>query len=180
MKKKILGVLAVITVFLLFSCLLYTSREPERCPLCNFIKSHAPCLVNVETGEIEEMTLYTPHYTLVGEIAEEQTDSTFSFVDIVGCRGTRLSSPYIMELDVPSTGAPITKRNFCRDCRSLLAGRKGYVIADLYVPGKPGIYEIQNDMHLDIRCYTLTALLDETGKQYQLTVEGTYSNVNIS
>ena len=180
MKKKILCVLAAITILMLFVYLLCTNREPERCPLCNFIKSHGPCLVNVRTGEIEEMALYTPHYTLVGEIAEAQTDSTFSFVDIAGCRGTRLSSPYIMALDVPSTGAPIIRQHFCRDCRSLLSGQKGYVIADLYVPGKPVIYEIQNDMHLDIRCYTLTALLDETGKQYQLTVEGTYSNVRPS
>lgn len=150
--------------------------EPTRCPLCGYIKSHAPCLVNVNTGEVEEMALYAPHYQLVGEIAELQDDSTFSFVDVAGVRGTRLSSPWIMELDVPIVDAPILKYHFCRDCRKLLSGHEGYVIADLYVHGEPVVYEISDGMNLDLRCYTITAEVNDLGSVYAFTVKGTHQN----
>ena len=174
MKKKIIGIAAVVLVVALLVCggILYFG--PARCPLCDFIKSHAPCLVNVATGEVEEMALYTPHFTLVGEIAEEQTDSTFSFVDVAGARGTRVSSPWHMELEVPVTMEPIFKYHFCRDCRKLLADQAGYVIADLYVPGEPVIIPITAGMEQALRCYAITAVMNDTGDIYELTVEGTY------
>lgn len=122
------------------------------------------------------MALYTPHYKLVGEIAELQDDSTFSFVDVAGARGTRLSSPWIMELDIPVFEAPIFKHHFCRDCRNLLSGQNGYAIADLYVHGAPVIYEISDGMELVLRCYTITAEVNDFGSKYAFTVKGTYQN----
>lgn len=174
MKKKIVRIVeAVLTVALVIGGgILYFG--PDRCPLCNFIKSHAPCLVNVATGEVEEMALYTPHRKLVGEIAEVQDASTFSFVDVAGARGTRLSSPWIMELEVPVTKAPVFKYHFCRDCRRLLADQDGYVLADLYVHGEPVVIPITAGMQQELRCYAITAIMNETGDAYELTVEGTY------
>ena len=174
MKIKITRILAIVAVLaiIIVSTLLYIG--PNRCPLCGFIKSHAPCLVNVKTGEVEEMALYTPHYKLVGEIAEVQDDSTFSFVDVAGAKGTRLSSPWIMELDIPVMSAPALKYHFCRDCRKLLSGHDGYVIADLYIHGKPAVYEIYDGMKLDLRCYTISAEKSDIGNEYAFTIEGTY------
>ena len=147
---------------------------PDRCPLCDFIKSHAPCLVNVATGEVEEMALYTPHYQLVGEIAEEQNDSTFSFVTIAGARGTRVSSPWIMELDVPVAKEPLFKYHFCRDCRKLLADQAGYVIADLYVHGQPVVIPITDGMEQELRCYKITAVMNVEDNVIELKVVGTF------
>ena len=174
MKKKILCVTAAVlaAAALIYGAVLYFG--PDRCPLCDFIKSHAPCLVNVATGEVEEMALYTPHYKLVGEIAEVQDDSTFSFVDVAGTRGTRLSSPWIMELDVPVTKEPVFKYHFCRDCRMLLADQSGYVIADLYVHGEPVIIPIVDGMEQELRCYKITAQLNGFGDEYKFVIEGTY------
>ena len=174
MKKYFTRILAIATMLTLIAVSTILYIGPDRCPLCDFIKSHAPCLVNVKTGEVEEMGLYTPHYKLVGEIAEVQNDSTFSLVDVAGARGTRLSSPWIMELDVPIISAPIIKYHFCWDCRKLLNGHNGYVVADLYVHGEPVIYEIFDGMKLDIRCYTITAVKNADADQYKFTLEGTY------
>ena len=176
MKKKIFSIVAAVLVaaIAIGGGKLYFGYD--RCPLCDFIKSHAPCLVNVETGEVEEMALYTPHYKLVGEIAEEQNDSTFSFVNMAGARGTRISSPWIMELDVPVTKAPLFKHHFCRDFRKLLADQSGYVIADLYVPGAPVIIPITDGMEQELRCYKIMAALAEDATEYKLIVEGTYGN----
>lgn len=175
MRKIAKITVAIIAIALvLWFAILYFG--PDRCPLCDFIKSHAPCLVNVATGEVEEMALYTPHYQLVGEIAEEQNASTFSFVTIAGARGTRLSSPWIMELDVPVTKEPVFKYHFCRNCRKLLADRAGYVIADLYVHGQPVVIPIADGMEQELRCYKITAAMNAEDNVIELKVEGTYKN----
>lgn len=176
MKKKVISIVAaVLTAALVIGGgVLYFG--PDRCPLCDFIKSHAPCLVNVATGEVEEMALYTPHRKLVGEIAEEQMDSTFSFVDVAGARGTRLSSPWIMELDVPVTQEPVFKYHFCRDCRKLLVDQGGYVLADLYVRREPVVIPITVGMDVELRCYRITAGMRGEADAYELKVEGTYEN----
>ena len=175
MRKIAKITVAIIAIALvLWFAILYFG--PDRCPLCDFIKSHAPCLVNVATGEVEEMALYTPHYQLVGEIAEEQNDSTFSFVTIAGARGTRLSSPWIMELDVPVAKEPLFKYHFCRDCRKLLADQAGYVIADLYVHGQPMVIPVTDGMEQELRCYKITAAMNAEDNVIELKVEGTYKN----
>ena len=175
MRKIAKITVAIIAIALvLWFAILYFG--PDRCPLCDFIKSHAPCLVNVATGEVEEMALYTPHYQLVGEIAEEQNDSTFSFVTIAGARGTRVSSPWIMELDVPVAKEPLFKYHFCRDCRKLLADQSGYVIADLYVHGQPVVIPITDGMEQELRCYKITAAMNAEDNVIELKVEGTYKN----
>ena len=175
MRKIAKITVAIIAIALvLWFAILYFG--PDRCPLCDFIKSHAPCLVNVATGEVEEMALYTPHYQLVGEIAEEQNDSTFSFVTIAGARGTRVSSPWIMELDVPVAKEPLFKYHFCRDCRKLLADQAGYVIADLYVHGQPVVIPITDGMEQELRCYKITAVMNVEDNVIELKVEGTYKN----
>lgn len=173
MRKMAKITVAIIAIALvLWFAILYFG--PDRCPLCDFIKSHAPCLVNVATGEVEEMALYTPHYQLVGEIAEEQNDSTFSFVTIAGARGTRVSSPWIMELDVPVNWAPVFKYHFCRDCRKLLADQAGYVIADLYVHGQPVVIPITDGMEQELRCYKITAVMNVEDNVIELKVVGTF------
>ena len=173
MRKIAKITVAIIAIALvLWFAILYFG--PDRCPLCDFIKSHAPCLVNVATGEVEEMALYTPHYQLVGEIAEEQNDSTFSFVTIAGARGTRVSSPWIMELDVPVAKEPLFKYHFCRDCRKLLADQAGYVIADLYVYGQPVVIPITDDMEQELRCYKITAVMNVEDNVIELKVVGTF------
>ncbi|MBQ2021717.1 MAG: hypothetical protein II211_04830 [Peptococcaceae bacterium] len=173
MRKIAKITVAIIAIALvLWFAILYFG--PDRCPLCDFIKSHAPCLVNVATGEVEEMALYTPHYQLVGEIAEEQNDSTFSFVTIAGARGTRVSSPWIMELDVPVAKEPLFKYHFCRDCRKLLADQAGYVIADLYVHGQPVVIPITDGMEQELRCYKITAVMNVEDNVIELKVVGTF------
>lgn len=173
MRKIAKITVAIIAIALvLWFAILYFG--PDRCPLCDFIKSHAPCLVNVATGEVEEMALYTPHYQLVGEIAEEQNDSTFSFVTIAGARGTRVSSPWIMELDVPVAKESLFKYHFCRDCRKLLADQAGYVIADLYVHGQPVVIPITDGMEQELRCYKITAVMNVEDNVIELKVVGTF------
>lgn len=37
-----------------------TLPEPERCALCGDMRYHAPCLVDLSTGKVGELAVYTP------------------------------------------------------------------------------------------------------------------------
>ena len=175
--KKAAKIAAAILVVAIVIGIGISNMEPAQCPLCEFIKSHAPCIVNMQTGEVQELDLYFPHETLVGEIAAEQDSSIFSFVSAAGAKGTKTTSPYIIELDVPLIREPIFKRHFCRECRKLLGNQDfGYVLADLYVRGEPVIIPITDGMSVDLRCYEITAERNDEENIYKLTVKGTYGN----
>ena len=177
MKRWTAPLIVAVLVVCLATTAFVQTQEPDRCPLCEFIKSHAPCIVNIETGEVVELALYQPHYSLVGEIAELQTDSTFSFVSAAGAKGTRISSPYKMELDVPKAVEPLCKTAFCKSCRTLLTGADSrYVLADLYAPGNPVIYPVIDGLDVKMRCYEATAVYDADEKDYDLLLIGTYHN----
>lgn len=175
MRKKGIAIITVVLVVCGLGTVFMLNREPDRCPLCQFIKSHAPCIVNIETGEVVELVLYTPHYTLVGELAEIQNDSTFSFVSAAGARGTRISSPYKMKLEVPIISEPMIKTAFCKKCRSLLSGYEhGYVLADLYVRGYPVIYAIEDGIEVSFRCYDVFVTHNKEKNVFDFLMEGTY------
>lgn len=175
MQKKVIAIITVVLVVCVLVTVGMLNREPDRCPLCQFNKSHAPCIVNIETGEVKELALYTPHYTLVGEIAEIQNDSTFSFVSAAGAKGTRISSPYKMELDIPMQSEPLLKTKFCKECRKLLTGvGTGYVLADLYDRGNPLIYPVVDGLDFELRCYDVSAAYDAEENDYNLLLIGTY------
>lgn len=175
MRKKLVSIIAIIAVVCGIGYAAVLNREPDRCPLCEFIKSHAPCIVNIETGEVVELALYQPHYSLVGEIAELQTDSTFSFVSAAGAKGTRISSPYKMELEVPITKEPAMKTAFCKECRDRLSGYgRRYVLADLYDRGNPVIYAIEDGMEATVRCYDISVSYNEEENVFDLLMVGTY------
>lgn len=178
MRKKLAPIIAVLLIVCIAIGVTFLTREPERCPLCEFIKSHAPCIVNVSTGEVVELALYQPHYTLVGELAEVQEDSTFSFVSAAGVSGYRISSPYRMELEIPNTKEPLLKTEFCKECRILLDGcRCGYVIADLYEHGKPIIYAIKDGLNTTFRCYNVAVSYNKDKELHDLVIKGTYHDL---
>jgi len=174
MKKAVRIIAALIAIALvIWFAVLYTG--PEKCPLCDFIKSHAPCLVNMKTGEVRELDLYIPHERLVGEIAEVQDAGIFSFLRVAGAEGTKMTAPAIIELDVPVIREPVFKYHFCRECRKLLADQGGgYALADLYVHGEPVVIPIADGMEQELRCYAITAAMNEEEHVYELVIKGTY------
>lgn len=175
MKKKIISIVAAVlaAALVIGGSVLYFG--PEKCPLCDFIKSHAPCLVNMKTGEVRELDLYIPHERLVGEIAEVQDAGIFSFLRVAGAEGTKMTGPAIIELDVPVIREPVFKYHFCRECRKLLADQGGgYALADLYVHGEPVVIPIADGMEQELRCYAITAAMNEEEHVYELTIKGTY------
>lgn len=169
-----------ISTILLIALLLCTAWQclvppsSEECSICLFIKSHAPCLLNLSTGEIGELALYEPHRTKVGELAEVQQGGTFGFFYAAGTKGTRTTNPWVLNIRVPMEGERIRKSHFCQKCRELLERYDhGYVLIDLYDKTKPTIYPILADAAYGLRCYAITMAPKYIGKEYEITIKGT-------
>ena len=147
--------------------------EPKRCALCGFIKSHAPCLVQLETGEVGELMLYDPHPVYVGELAEEQVGGELIFFYPAGCRGIRLTEPWKLTVEVPSDEGRMRKAYFCRECRELLKGYDtGFVLADLYIPGRPVVYSVYDGAEYRVRCYEVFIEESRDGKVFAINMVG--------
>lgn len=50
MRKKIMVIITVALIICVLGTVAILNNEPNRCPLCQFNKSHAPCIVNIKTG----------------------------------------------------------------------------------------------------------------------------------
>ena len=47
-------------------------------------------------------------------------------------------------------------------------------MADLYVHGEPVVIPIADGMEQELRCYVITAAMNEEERVYELTIKGTY------
>ena len=146
--------------------------QPFPCCLCNATRHHAPCLVDLETGTVTELSVYDPHPYLTGELAEEQsTTGTFSFVTCGEAQGYRNTTQKKVEITVPD--ADLTGQALlCAECkkRYSIDTENRYILMDLYEKEKalciPMIAQA-----FSIRCYEVTISNYEGGMT--ITINGT-------
>ena len=155
---------AVLVVVLIGAAVRYFSQKQKDCCLCSSFRYHAPCLIDLETGEMIEMDLYFPHETKVAELADPQPETgTFSFVSLGDVKGTKLTDSKTIELDIPMDS--ITNPSLCRSCRKQLGGLvvDRYVLADLYDQEEKTLIPMDSDLFMVLRCYKITAHEKEQG-----------------
>lgn len=173
MKKRYI-VSILLLVCMLSAIYLLRTKEPEQCPICQSLKHHAPCLVNLASGEVAELELYQPHYSCVGEIADIQDSSTFSFFYAAGVQGTRTTSPYVIELSIPIGNPPEVLSAFCKKCRSMLSDQPcGFALIDLYDSENPVVFEIYDGFAAQLRCYQIDVVKNPDSNSFNLTIIGT-------
>lgn len=150
------------------------SPDPNDCSICGYIKCHAPCILNLNTGEIDELQLYTPHDQEVGKLAEEQIGGTFGFLSVAGVYGTRQTDPWYIELKIPVAGKSKKTAHFCDNCRLLLEDYEdGFVLVDVFDLENPAIYEIEADASYEMRCYKIGISFNQEDECYLLRLDGT-------
>lgn len=176
MKKSVLLCIALFIV--LTSCASGPALEPERCALCDDLARHAPCIINLSTGEKVELDMYEPHPFLVGEIAEEQRGGYFSFVRGAGVEGYKLGAESVT-ITIPAKADKMDQQFFCNACGEMLANHtnSGYVLVDLKDTDAPVIYEIDADASYSFRCYDITIQELVEDKKYEITVTGTLNSI---
>lgn len=169
--QKLFSLLLVLTTITFMGC---TTKEQKECCLCISFRYHAPCLIDLETGDLIELDLYMPHPTLVAELLEpQQKMETFSFVKLGNVVGTKLTDSKIIEFEVPISDKT-TNPALCKDCKSALQEEyKGrYVLADLYNVENKLLFSIIDGMELTMRCYNISANRSEDKTAILVTIQG--------
>lgn len=162
------------------ACARQPAPEPERCSICDYIPSHAPCLVNLNTGEVGEIFCYDPHPKKVGEIADYQRGGYFCFMSVAGLQGYLDACVPEAHVYVPLDAESYDEQFFCNDCRERLSGfiGDGYVLADLREPEAPVLYPVVVGERFSFRCYEVTVTEREDKDELDITVIGTIKPSN--
>jgi hypothetical protein len=170
-QKRISLILAVVVVVV---ASLFLALESKECCLCSSFRYHAPCLVDLKTGEMIELRLYEDHPALVAELSEEQShNGTFSFIRLNGVSGTKLTGPEKVELLVPNE--TVLFPALCNKCKqqlpSGLASR--FVLADLHGMEDKYLIPIVADTALSLRCYDISMEADAEKDGIAVVILGT-------
>lgn len=160
------------------TALYLTYRQPEVCSLCGSGKREryqAPVILNLTTGQSNEMRIYDPDLPLLEyEIAPIQTTGTFSFASCAGYTGRRDTCSHTCTVDLPIETKGLKVSNFCLDCRVLLKdhAENGFVLADLYVEDAIDIYPATVGADYTIRDYRITVSETKVRSEMELIVLG--------
>ena len=170
-QKRISLILAVVVVVV---ASLFLALESKECCLCSSFRYHAPCLVDLKTGEMIELRLYEDHPTLVAELSEEQShNGTFSFIRLNGVSGTKQTGPEKVDLFVPTEAVLFPA--LCNKCKQQLpfglASR--YVLADLHGMEDKYLIPIVADTVLSLRCYDISMEADTEKGGIAVVILGT-------
>lgn len=142
--------------------------EPRVCALCrNQIgtKIHAPCIVNLATGEVFELSVYDSHPTEKGEVSAAAKKGYTSFFTGAGAMIQQNPDLEYCEATLPSEEDLIDPVHFCYECRRILAeqNKSGYIIADMYDPKAVEIYTVWDGAKYEIRDYLVSVNQTENG-----------------
>lgn len=177
MWLKILSVVFVV-VIVVTTILLFTQAEKDCC-LCNSFRYHAPCLIDLETGELIELDLYFPHPTVVAELAEEQPETgTFSFVSIGNVSGIKQTDSKTIDIHIPNEKT--TNPALCSECKKLLpfGHTSRYIFADLYGKDEKELIPIKANEAFSLRCYDITTENNAEKGGISVTIQGTLPSLS--
>jgi len=152
------------------------SPEPEVCALCrngNGVKIHAPCIINLSTGEVAELNVYEPDPNVTGEVTTELNKGYFSFYSSAGANIMRNQENELCEATLPEDKKMIVPGHFCYNCRRIIADidKNGYVIADMYDPEAVSVFKVWDGAKYEIRDYLVTVNKNEN-RCFEIEVHG--------
>ena len=171
MWQKILSAVLVIAALSLSGC---NTDDSIDCCLCGSFRYHAPCLIDLETGDMIELDLYYPHETKVEELADSQPEmGTFSFVKLGEVAGTKFTDSKIVELDVPK---PDKIRNvaLCKECKNFPPKSYSYqyTLADLYDRENKILIPLEEGTVLRLHCYEISVSYNEETDGIYVNIQG--------
>lgn len=171
MKK--VAVLCAILFGVLLGCSIDYVPNPEQCSLCDDLSRHGLCIINLSTGEKQELDIYEPHPVLVGEIAEEQLGGYFRIIRGAGIEGYIIGAEYGV-VSVPVKTEKINEQYFCNSCRERLTSKaiSGFALVDLKNPDEPVVYSIGISTSFSVRCYSVSVQESAEKDRYEITITG--------
>ena len=173
MKKHM--IIALLCFLIIGSAILaMNTLEPDHCSLCEHPPTHAPCLVNLQTGEVGELTVYDPHPFQRGKLADIQYGGYFSFLTVAGLTGYRDTARWETHLSIPVDEYGYKGKFFCDSCRDFLkdCANFGFAIVDIKVSKTPIVYTIEEGASFNFRCYEIDVEKREK-EECEIIVKGT-------
>lgn len=176
LKPWVIRLFVLLTVlwfgFLLIDAV-FIVDEPDFCALCHAAPIHAPCLLNIETGNLTELRIYEPHPHLAGELAATQQGGYLGISMSGGVWVTSDPDAQSADTTIPLEKARLNKSKFCRECRKLLAGSKhNYVLVDVYNPEEIIKYDIADGICCEMLCYSVVASLSKDMTEATIIIKG--------
>ncbi len=155
--------------------------EPAECVLCDAFPRHAPCIVDLNTGELRELEIYQPHHTKVAELSDEQRGGYMSLISFGEISGILLGADRV-ELKAPANVSGMSENIFCRECRKLLKDDKckGYILADLRAPDTPAVWKIADGTSFSVRCYDVEISKSDEPDKLNILMIGTLDIENLT
>lgn len=140
---------------------IFLTPEPDLCALCGYgggPRYHAPCFVNLSTGEVGEMRVYDPDPVRVWEVSGVQQTGTFSMLRCAGVTTARNTDAHTCTAELPRKADELIPAYFCRDCRRRIAevSRRGFILADLYDLTDIQTYALSGEASYSIRGYDVS------------------------
>ena len=169
--KKLIAI-TVVFLLLLTGCNL-DIPEPAECVLCDAFPRHAPCLVDLNTGELLELEIYQPHNTKVAELSNEQRGGYMSLISFGEISGILLGADKV-ELKAPANTTGMLEDIFCEGCRKLLKDNKcqSYILADLRNPETPSVWRIEDGTSFSVRCYDIEISKSDEDDKLKIIMTG--------
>lgn len=179
-RKSYIPILATLAVIVILSVLVYhhcAIRRPNHnfhCYICDGLRYHAPCLLDLSTGNILELSVYENNPTTQGELAQNQTTGHFSFMrsgSMTAARNTGVSC----SATIPSISQKMDCSLFCDACRISLEyiPNNGIILADLYDLNNIQYFVIDEGANYSFRNYQISIDKKLDSTQLEITVSGT-------
>ena len=179
-KKQILSSVlqllccALVLVFLHgMKYFLYALCE-RTCVLCESQPYHNLCLVDLEQGDIYELTVYDPNPISHGELSNLQSEGVFSFISVGDLVGYRNTASHSIHINIPAGSGTMQPFDFCSDCGDLLENdfSLGYMLADLSDPTQHKVYPLIDGAVYQVRCYEASVIFNPEKDQWEVAVFG--------
>lgn len=174
------AIVIVATLLLLLNGCNSDTPGPVECALCDAFPRHAPCLVDLNSGELRELEIYQPHHTKVAELSDEQYGGYMSLISFGNISGILIGADRV-ELDAPTKMTGMLDGLFCNECRKLLRDNKcqGYILADLRNPETPAVWKIEDGTSFSVRCYDVEISKSDESDKLKIVMTGTLDIENL-
>lgn len=141
---KIFSFIVIITVLIFVIGL---TQEQKNCCLCNSFPYGAPCLIDLETGNMVELALYSPHEA-----------NTFSFISLGNVTGAKETDCKTIKMEIPFS-EKTTNPALCRNCKKQHNATvfNRYVLADLSDSTNRKLISVESDLSIALGYYKITA-----------------------
>lgn len=126
--RRISIILCVVSFLTLY---IIETHFPDQCALCGGGSYAAPCLVDLAGGTVTEL-----------DISNTDSADVFCLKNGIALTVAETEEGRRCAAYVPERTAAMDRSLYCRRCRGLLAGLRGYALADLRVPENIQVYPL--------------------------------------